>query len=42
MRTKEFQVKEAAKYAAQRNVENVVDEDVAKDLVGQKHAVLVE
>ena len=42
MHIKEFQVEEAAKCAAQRSVANVVDEDVAKDLVGQKHAVLVE
>ena len=32
---KESQVEEVAKYAAQRNVENVVDEDVAKDLGGE-------
>ena len=42
MHLKEFQVEEVAKYAVQRNVENVVGEDVAKDPVGRKLAALVE
>ena len=36
------EVEEVPKYAVQKNVENVVDEDVANDPVGQKLAALEE